>query len=530
MGSKPRIWLSVPALVLVLRLFPFSAAARAGDIPDALGEIIAKAEAGDVELMFRLGKAFMEGVKEKGIEIGRDPAQAVKWFERAGEAGNLEALGALVNIHGNGVGVSKDLKAAHKWTLKGAELGSADLQRQAGYNHKNGHGVPENPAEAEKWFRRASEQGDADAARQLGNLAFTRYENDNADKASLEKAFEWFKLAAERGDPDAQFNLGVFHNNGLGREKDYAEAGKWYERAARNRNPDAQYRLGMYSLEAKGGRERDLAQAKKWFALAAEGGHKAAADELAKIPAAVEKAADRPLRIDLARLAEEFAGDREKAEAAYAFKVLDIRQGESGLDVSNGDGFLEIKPKNASLAVLFRLAPRRGSERRTVVIGGVYRGFCLGVRDGRVLMEAVTTIADRDYDPDEADPVPEREAPAGSTNPGRENGGSPPAERADPFAGRWVGEYSDISGGDSWPLAIDKSRGMELPDEDILAEIGSFNSSNRIAALTVSWGEGEDERTAVFSGVANGGNWEGLVLVVENDDIVFRGTFKLERE
>jgi len=50
---------------------------------------------------------------------------------------------------------------------------------------------------------------------------------------------EWLPLA-ELGDAEAQYNLGVMHDEGAGREQNPAEAAAWYHKAAKQGFVDAQ--------------------------------------------------------------------------------------------------------------------------------------------------------------------------------------------------------------------------------------------------------------------------------------------------
>ena len=79
---------------------------------------------------------------------------------------------------------------------------------------------------------------------------------------------EWLPLA-EGGNAAAQFNVGLLHEQGEGREADIDRALTWYARSAENGFAKAQFRLGEI-YEAGASVERDLIEARKWFAVAAE--------------------------------------------------------------------------------------------------------------------------------------------------------------------------------------------------------------------------------------------------------------------
>lgn len=73
-------------------------------------------------------------------------------------------------------------------------------------------------------------------------------------------------------NPLAQFNVGLMHQNGWGRDVDPVSACRWFERAARGGIPKAQDLLG--DCLAKGiGRPVDVPAAMAWYQKAADAGH-----------------------------------------------------------------------------------------------------------------------------------------------------------------------------------------------------------------------------------------------------------------
>lgn len=124
-----------------------------------------------------------------GFGAAEDPVEAVKWWRKAAEQGDVSAQydlgGCLMNGRG---GVGKDLVEAAMWLqkaadqghvrakhrldvvadIKAAERGDADAQYELGWCFMDGEHVWEDPAEAMKWYRKAAEQGHADAQFSLG--------------------------------------------------------------------------------------------------------------------------------------------------------------------------------------------------------------------------------------------------------------------------------------------------------------------------------------------------------------------------
>ena len=129
-------------------------------------------------------------------------------------------------------GVEEDDEEAVKWYRKAAEQGNADAMYKLGKCFYNGLGVEEDEEEAVKWFRKAADQGNADAMHKLGFC----YLFGRGVKYDKEEAVKWYRKAAEQGNADAMYDLGDCYNCGWGVEEDEEEAVKWYRKAAEHGN------------------------------------------------------------------------------------------------------------------------------------------------------------------------------------------------------------------------------------------------------------------------------------------------------
>lgn len=90
---------------------------------------------------------------------------------------------------------------------------------------------------------------------------------------NYEKAFAQYSLSAKKdNNPLAQFSLGLFYQNGWGREADAITACQWFERAALGGIPTSQHLIGI-CLEEGVHRPEDYSAAAVWFEKAAQGGH-----------------------------------------------------------------------------------------------------------------------------------------------------------------------------------------------------------------------------------------------------------------
>src|SRR6476660_6605923 len=75
-----------------------------------VGEVMAKAKAGDAESQFELGRRY-----DKGEGVRRDLAEAVKWYRKAAEQKYAGAQNSLGVCYARGEGVPRDLVEAVKW-------------------------------------------------------------------------------------------------------------------------------------------------------------------------------------------------------------------------------------------------------------------------------------------------------------------------------------------------------------------------------------------------------------------------------
>src|SRR5438093_945188 len=81
-----------------------------------IGEVKAKAEAGDAESEVELGLRY-----DKGEGVAKDQAEAVKWHRKAAEQNYAEAQNSLGVCYEEGKGVAKDQVEAARWYRKAAE-------------------------------------------------------------------------------------------------------------------------------------------------------------------------------------------------------------------------------------------------------------------------------------------------------------------------------------------------------------------------------------------------------------------------
>ena len=63
--------------------------------------------------MNQLGRAYL-----LGLGVARDSVEAVQWFRKAADAGNILAMESLGNAYLDGVGVERNKSEAERWFAK----------------------------------------------------------------------------------------------------------------------------------------------------------------------------------------------------------------------------------------------------------------------------------------------------------------------------------------------------------------------------------------------------------------------------
>jgi uncharacterized caspase-like protein len=121
--------------------------------PDQEEQLLALAELGDTRSM--LGLAYMRLNPNEGRF---DPDAAVKFLQRASEAGSPEAQFELAKLYERGTGVPKDERRALSLYRQAAEADYADAINDLGFMHyQGGLGLPADPQRALTFFERAAD-------------------------------------------------------------------------------------------------------------------------------------------------------------------------------------------------------------------------------------------------------------------------------------------------------------------------------------------------------------------------------------
>ena len=140
-----------------------------------------------VAVLFQVGKSY-----ETGDGVGKDEAEAVRWYRLAAEHGCADAMFELSRCYSFGIGVRRNRATASKWLSKAAERGHLGAMVQLGCKCTHEYEADYNPRKAVRLFRRAAEKGDVWGMFHLGEC----YADGVGVKKDFDAAYLWFCRAA----------------------------------------------------------------------------------------------------------------------------------------------------------------------------------------------------------------------------------------------------------------------------------------------------------------------------------------------
>lgn len=152
------------------------------------------AEKGDAAAQYDMGARLAEG---RGV--ARDPAAAIRWFEKAAAQGLAQAQYRLGAIYEKGAGLPRDLRKARDFYEKSALLGNIRAMHNLAVIEAEGVDGKSDYASAAQWFRRAADYGVRDSQFNLAIL----YARGMGVKQDMAQSYVWFGAAAQQGDADA---------------------------------------------------------------------------------------------------------------------------------------------------------------------------------------------------------------------------------------------------------------------------------------------------------------------------------------
>lgn len=121
---------------------------------DRSSNMIAGAEAGDVEAQYDLGMAYAEG-----DDITQNYRAAYYWLLKAAAAEHHAAEYEIGELYKDGYGVEQSNRLAFEWFSRSAEQGNADAQHSLGALYEYGEGVRQSMTQAKEWYKKSCSSG-----------------------------------------------------------------------------------------------------------------------------------------------------------------------------------------------------------------------------------------------------------------------------------------------------------------------------------------------------------------------------------
>ncbi|MBL7645466.1 MAG: SEL1-like repeat protein [Candidatus Hydrogenedentes bacterium] len=203
----------------------------------------------------------------------------------------------------------------------------------------------------ERWHREAEKEGATKAQYRLG----VRYEQGLGVERNEAEAIRWLTRAAEDGHAGAQHHLGQMHAEGRGVLQDFGMALRWYRMAALHGNARAECEIGKMYLQGIGVAQ-DEGEALQWFGQAAE-----KEDALGYYLLGQLHATENGAHMDLARARRCFERAAKRGHAAAQY--------EMGKLLRNG---IQLPQDDRRAAEWFTLAAEQGHREAQLALGGCY--------------------------------------------------------------------------------------------------------------------------------------------------------------
>ena len=260
----------------------------------SINNLVKKAESGDAEAQFQLGRDY-----EDGIDVPQDAEASVKWYRKSAEQGNANAQNSLGIMYSRGQGVPRDKGEALRWYRRAAQQGLPEADFNIAAAYYNGEGVDSDLNRAYAWMSLARQRGNSSAEQGLAHvsqdlngrlesgmmLLAGLYEKGEETPKEPKQAFDIY-LQLASAEPKhagaAQFKVCQCFGMGNGVAKDVAQAWSWCKTAAKNGIPGAMIVLGQMA-ENGVGTEKNLKEAERWYRDAISEGYPGAFISLGRL-------------------------------------------------------------------------------------------------------------------------------------------------------------------------------------------------------------------------------------------------------
>lgn len=165
-----------------------------GDRDEAVAQLIRKAESGDPDAQYLVGRLYRDGPV-----LIPDSVEARYWFDQSARQGHVSAQYGLGKLLLSDDPEVRDTELAIQWLEYATHHGSDLAAYRLGKEYLKGEIVERNTTKAVEYLTQSAEAGNQYAQYALGKLYL--------DKQDQEQAHYWFTQSAAQGNEYAQFFL-----------------------------------------------------------------------------------------------------------------------------------------------------------------------------------------------------------------------------------------------------------------------------------------------------------------------------------
>ena len=165
-----------------------------GDRDEAAAQLIRKAESGDPDAQYLVGKLYRDGPV-----LIPDNVEAQYWFDQSARQGHVPAQYALGKLYLTDDAEVHDAELGIQWLEYAAHHGSDCAAYRLGKEYLKGEIVERDSAKAQEYLTQSAKTGNQFAQYALGKLYL--------DRQNQTQAHYWFSQSAAQGNEYAQFFL-----------------------------------------------------------------------------------------------------------------------------------------------------------------------------------------------------------------------------------------------------------------------------------------------------------------------------------
>lgn len=209
-----------------------------------------------------LGVAYLRGL----LSATPDPEKAEFWWKRSAEAGDIQSLLLIAQLHEGQFGFPelKDAKESLANYAKAAGLGNAGAMADLGSRLLSGDEKTRDEAKGREWLKKAIA-----AKEYTAYLALGLYEENV--KKDLKAALSEYERGKDAGQMDCMLRTADFYLEGKGVSKDADRGNSLLRKAAQAGNPVANLRVAAQYLATEKPTPADLFAAYAHLLVAANG-------------------------------------------------------------------------------------------------------------------------------------------------------------------------------------------------------------------------------------------------------------------